>query len=245
LHFVCLAAPSEIQFAWYPAWDGDKNVIFYLQQMQQYEKQHGQRILDTYDIHYPNSISRWPKLTDVEHIRELVDKYYPGTKISFSEWSLAGTGPLGGALAFADNLGHFAKNQIAWASIWGINFGDLHGPVSYAYRVLRNYDGHGNGFGDNYISSSSTGDDAALSVHAAIRNSDGALTILVINKIAGDQTSTLTLKGFNPKSPAQVFQFSAGNEQAIVSKPSINVAGSGFTYSYAAFSLTMVEIPHA
>jgi len=240
-----VAAPSEIQFGWYSDWGADKNVTYFLQQLANYEKQHGQRILDTYDAHYPDADDgHWPKLRDVAHLRQVVDQTYPGTKISFSEWSLSQAGALNGALAVADQLGHYAANQIAWASFWGLGGNDLQGPISFTFRMFRNYDGHGSTFGDEYVSSA-TSDDSTLSVHAAIRKSDGALTILVINKIGGDQQSNLNLRGFNPKSSAQVYQFSAGNEKAIVSRPAINVSSNGFTYSYAAFSLTLIVVSPA
>jgi len=100
-------------------------------------------------------------------------------------------------------------------------------------------------FGDHYVSGTMTANDAVLSIHSAIRQSDGALTILVINKISADQKSTLTLKGFNAGTTAHVFEYGADNDKAIVPKPDITVSSSGFTHSYSAFSLTLVIIPHA
>jgi len=240
-----LAAPSEIQFAWYPDWNGEKNIVYFLQELQQYEKTNGKRILDTYDCHYPDgNDNHWPKFTDVEKLRAIVDKTYPGTGISFSEWSLSGLGPLSGALAVADEFGHFARNKVIFASYWGLSVNDLKGPLGFTFRFFRNYDGMGSKFGDQYVSSE-TGDDSTLSVHSAVRNSDGSLAIIVINKTAGIQKSTLTLKGFNPRSTAKVYQYSADNENAIVSKPDISVSSSGFSYSYDSFSLTLVVLQKA
>jgi len=241
-----LAAPSEIQFGWYPDWGGDKNVIYFLQNLKAYEDQHGKRILDSFDVHYPDADdNHWPKLTDITHLRQVVDQHYPGTDISVSEWTMSGAGPLNGALAVADQLGHYARNRVAFASLWGLSSSDIAGPLGFTYRVFRNYDSKGSMFGDQYISGTTTSDDSQLSVHAAIRQSDGALTILVINKISADQKSTLSLKGYSGASTAHVFEFGAGNEKAIVPKPDISVSSSGFTYSYSAFSLTLVVIPHA
>jgi len=240
-----LAAPSEIQFGWYPDWGGDKNVILFLQNLKAYEDQHGKRILDIFDAHYPDADdNHWPKLTDVAHLRKVVDQYYPGTDISFSEWTMSGAGPLNGAMAVADQLGQYARNRVVFASLWGISANDLNGPLGFTYRVFRNYDGKGSMFGDQYISGTSSSDDGQLSIHASIRQSDGALILLVINKISANQKSTLSLKGFNAASTAHVFEYGAGNENAIVPKPDISVSSSGFTYSYSAFSLTVVVIPH-
>jgi len=240
-----VAAPSEIQFGWYPDWGGDKNVIYFLQQLKDYDDQHGTRLLDSFDAHYPDADdNHWPKFTDVDHLRGVVDQNYPGTDISFSEWSLTGLGPLNGALATADQLGHFAKNRVSFASYWGIAGDQLEGTIAFTYRVFRNYDGKGSTYGDQCVNAT-TENDSVLSVHSATRSRDGALIILVINKIASDQQTDVSLKGFNPASSAQVFEYGAANEGAIVPKPNISVSNTGFTTTFSAFSLTLVVIPKA
>jgi len=236
-----VAAPSEIQFAWFPDWGGLKNVEYFCQQMQAHEKSTGKRILDTYDAHYPDTNNHWPVLTDVAKLKQTVDSTYPGTGISFSEWTMAGTGPLGGALALADQLGQYAANQVVWASIWGFSDADLKGPVSYGLRIYLNYDGKGSTFGDKYVSGSSS-QDSTLSVHAALRSSDGALTILVINKIAAAQKSTLTLSNYTPGNTARVYQYGIANQNAIVQAPNLSVSSAGFSTVFEPFSLTMVVL---
>eukprot|EP01120_Amphizonella_sp_Union-15-10_P001190 TRINITY_DN1123_c0_g1_i2.p1 TRINITY_DN1123_c0_g1~~TRINITY_DN1123_c0_g1_i2.p1 ORF type:complete len:670 (-),score=130.83 TRINITY_DN1123_c0_g1_i2:21-1976(-) len=234
-----VAGPSEIQFAWYPDWGGEKNIVYYLQAMQQYEQRNGRRLIDSYDVHYPDANdNHWPKLRDVDALKAIVDKTYPGTKISFSEWSLSGTGALNGALATADQLGYYAKNSVSFASYWGLS--DPQSTIAFAYRIFLNYDGKGGKFGNTYISSTSS-DDSQLNVHAATR-SDGALTILVINKTGGDLKSTLTLIGVNVGSAGQVYVYSAANPTSIVSKGTVAVSNSGFTYDYEGFSLTLIVV---
>jgi len=239
-----IAAPSEIQFGWYPDWGGDKNVMYFLQNLKAYEDKNGKRILDVFDVHYPDANdNHWPKLTDVAHLRKMVDQYYPGTDISFSEWTMAGSGALNGALAVVDQIGEYARARTAFASLWGLSTADINGPLGFSFRIFRNYDTKGSMFGDQYISGTMSGNEAQSSIHSAIRKSDGALTILVINKMSADQKSVLSLKGFNPASKAHVFEYGADNEKAIVSKPDISVSSSGFTYSYSAFSITLVVVP--
>jgi hypothetical protein len=241
-----VAAPSEIQFGWYPDWGGLKNVEYYLQQLQTYDKAHGGRLVDTYDAHYPDANdNHWPILKDVDELRQTIDATYPGTGLSFSEWTLSGLGALDGALAIADELGHFAKNQVSWASIWGLSDTDIVGPVSYGLRIYRNYDGKGNKFGDVFVNST-TGSDGTLSIHSALRSSDGVLTILVINKIANDQMSTVTINNFSFQSPGTVsaYQYSSANLGSIV-QTSVTMGKTGFSSTFVAFSLTLVVIPKA
>jgi len=240
-----VAAPSEIQFGWYPDWGGLSNVKYFLQELQTYDKAHNTRLVDTYDAHYPDADdNHWPLLRDVDLVRQTIDQTYPGTGLSFSEWTLSGLGPLGGALAIADQFGHFAKNKVAWASIWGFSSTDLTGPVSYGLRIYRNYDGMGGEFGDTYVNST-TGNDGTLSIHAAMRSTDSALTVLVINKVANDQSSTVTIKNFSIQNgSAKVYQYSSANENQIV-QTTVNLNGPSFTTVFPAFSLSMIVIPKA
>ncbi len=235
-----VAGPSEIQFGWYPEWGGDANTIAYLNAMKAYEGQNGKRILDSFDVHYPDAnVSHYPRLTHVDHLRQIVDQYYPGTNISISEWTGNGADPLDGALFTADQLGLYARNRVTWAAYWGLD--NVNAQPAYAYKLYRNYDGNGSGFGDTYVQSGST-DDGQLSVYGAQRGSDGALTVMVLNKSGSDLTSGLALAGYTPGSTAQVYRYSNANKTAIIRQPDLAVSASGFTATYPANSLTLVVL---
>ena len=233
-----VAGPSEIQFGWYPDWGGDTNTVAYLQKMKQYEAQNGKRLIDSFDVHYPDSDdNHYPKLTDIDHLKGIVDQTYPGTKISVSEWT--GGNDLNGGLFTADQLGVYARAGVVWASYWGI---DLNSPAAYAYKLYRNYDGAGKGFGETYVQSASASD-AQLSVYAAQRTGDGSLTIVVINKSGSDLTSNLSLSGFTPAAAAQVYRYSGSNTSAIVRQGDQSLSATGFNATYPANSMTMIVIP--
>jgi len=154
---------------------------------------------------------------------------------------MAGKGALGGALAIADQLGTFARNRADFASIWGWSSTDLTSPISFSIVMYRNYDGQGATFGDTFVQSTST-DNTQLAVYGAQRTSDGALTILVINKTGNNLSSTLSLSGFTPTSSAKVYRYSTANTTAIVQEPDQTVTSSGFTTTYPANSMTIVVL---
>ena len=237
-----VVAPDDIQFAWYPDWGGTNNMAQYLQAMKQYEQQHGQRILDIFSVHYPDANdSHWPKLTDVDAVRQVVDQNYPGTGIGFDEWNFdSNTDPLGGALATADQLGIFARDRVSEAAYWVLDDATL--PPAYSFRMYRNYDGQGGQFGNTYLQSTSA-DVSQLSVYGARRSSDGAVTIMVINKTGNDLTSNLSLAGITPTGNAQVYQYSTANTSAIVRLGDQSVSSSGLSATFKANSLTMLVIP--
>lgn len=176
---------------------------------------------------------------------------YPGTKIAFTEYNWGGQENVNGALAQADILGIFGKYGLDLATLWGAPDPVKQVPGLMAYEIYRNYDGANSMFGDTALSSTSS-NQGQLSVYGAVRSSDGALTIVVINKTYGQLTATLSLNNFTSKSgSAQAFLYSNANINAIVAQPAVTVtppSGSGTTstisYTFPTQSITLFVIPN-
>lgn len=169
-----------------------------------------------------------------------VNNNYPGTKLAISEYSWGAMGYLNGALAQADILGIFGRENVDLATLWGPPTATQ--PGAYAFRIYRNYDGSHHGFGDTSVHAASADQDK-LAVYAAQRSSDSALTLIVINKTGGALTSTLSLSGFTPSGSAQVYRYSAANLNTIQHLSDQAVSAAGFTASYPANSITLLVIP--
>jgi hypothetical protein len=107
-----------------------------------------------------------------------------------------------------------------------------------------NYEGKGGKYGDTWVRSPTT-DRGLLSIYAAHRTSDSALTLVIINKTSQNFTSNLSLKGFNPAAKAQVYTYSEANLGAIVRPSDLGVSATGFQATYPANSITLVAIPKA
>jgi hypothetical protein len=107
--------------------------------------------------------------------------------------------------------------------------------------MYRNYDGAGNGFGETSVSASSA-DQGQLAIYAALRDSDGALTLMVVNKTYVHLTSTVTLAGFVPTGAAKVYRYSPANLGTIIAEPDQAVEGAGFTATFPAMSLTLLVL---
>jgi hypothetical protein len=241
---------------------------YYLQQMAAYQKTHGRRLLDYFDEHYyPLGQDGQTDATVLESTRSLWDpayvekdwygKYrgaialipsfhqwvardYPGTKISLSEYGWGDVKTLTGALAEADVLGIFGREQLDLACLFGPPRAADAG--ANAFRLYRDYDGRGGQYGDIWIHAASA-DQAKLALYGAVRSSDHVVTLVVINKTEAALTSPLSLAGFRPASRAQVFRYSAANLGGIVPQPDQAVGPSGFTATYPARSLTLVVVP--
>jgi hypothetical protein len=78
-------------------------------------------------------------------------------------------------------------------------------------KIYRNYDGNQSAFGDVSVSASAPNPDN-LSAFAAQRSTDGALTIMVVNKyLSGNTPAVINLANFAGGAAAQVWQLTAAN----------------------------------
>ena len=231
-------------------------VEWFLQQFHHVEESTGQRLLNYIDVHYyaqggsNTEVTRslWdPTYTDpswieanidlIPRMHEWVDKNYSGTKIALSEYNLSvSSSPVINALIQADTLGIFAREGLDLATRWPLA---SDGPdIPYAFLMYRDYDGHGSRFGDTFIQSQSTSQNE-LSVYGARRSSDGAYTIMVINKTATPLQSPLTLTNLTTAGAAQVWQWSGGE---ISQEPDIQPANGTITATYPPESITLYVI---
>jgi hypothetical protein len=178
-------------------------------------------------------------------------KDYPGTKVAFTEYSWGGLESINGALAQADILGIFGSYGLDLATLWGTPDPNTQVPGLMAYKIYRNYDGNKSKFGDTSLASVSV-NQGQLSVYGAVRASDNAVTVVVINKTYGELTSTLSLEGLpSTVTSAQAFLYSNANLKAIVAQTAATVkppasAGKPSTianYTFPAQSITLFVVP--
>jgi hypothetical protein len=240
-----------------------------LTQLNQHQKQTGQRLLDYLTVHiYPqggdsgddvspkiqelrNRSTRalWdPNYTDeswiknkimlIPRLRTWVNTYYPGTKIGITEYNWGAEKNIGGATAQADILGIFGREGLDLATRWTTP--DAATPTFRAMQMYRNYDGKKSGFGSISVSDT-TPDPDTLSSFASVRRSDGALTIMVINKsLSGPTPVSLAVSHF-AGTTAQVWQLASAN--AITHLPNAALGGGRLSATLPAQSITLFVVP--
>ena len=184
-------------------------------------------------------------------MKNWVARDYPGTKLAITEYNWGGQEHINGALAQADILGIFGREGLDIGTLWGAPDPVTQIPGLIAFEVFRNYNGAGATFGDQALTSTSA-DQAKLSVYGALRTKDNMLTVVVINKSYGDFTAALSLANFTASGPGQSYLYSNANLNAIVAQPNISVTapGSGSTTStisatFPAQSITILIVPKA
>ncbi|MDX6379600.1 MAG: hypothetical protein QOI57_624, partial [Rubrobacteraceae bacterium] len=178
----------------------------------------------------------------IPRMREWIDANYPGTKPAISEYNWGALDHINGALAQADILGIFGREQLDLATLWSPPSASE--PGAYAFRMYRNYDGQGSAYGDTWVRSTSVDQDK-LAIYGAERSGDGALTLMVINKTSEDLTSSLNLSGFSPDANAKMYRYSAANLGAIVQGADQAISANGFSTTYPANSITLIVVPRS
>ena len=183
-----------------------------------------------------------PPLQFIRTMKSWIAQHYPGTKTAITEYNWGALDDINGALAQADVLGVFGREGLDLATMWGEP--KPTDPGAYAFRMYRNYDGAGSRFGDVSVSATSA-DQGRLSVYAAERSSDEALTAMVVNKTGEELTSPLTVAGFDSTGVAQRFTYGQADLGAIVRGTDLPVANGRAEATYPANSITLLVLPPA
>jgi hypothetical protein len=177
----------------------------------------------------------------IPRMKGWVASYYPGTKIGITEYNWGAEGYINGATTQADILGIYGREGLDLATRWTTP--DSSTPTYKAMKMYRNYDGNKSGFGDTSVNAAGPNPDN-VSTFAAVRSSDGALTIIVINKqLSSGAVTTVNLANFLPAGTAQVWQLTSAN--AITRLSDLSFSGSTFTSTVPLQSITLFILPAA
>ncbi len=114
----------------------------------------------------------------IPQLKSRLKSYPAGTKAGLVNYSWGAENSMGGATAQADVLGIFGREGLDLAARAAP---DTAAPTFKAMQMYRNYDGKNSAFGDISVSDIVPNPDT-LSSFASVRRSDGALTVMVINK---------------------------------------------------------------
>jgi len=151
----------------------------------------------------------------IPRMRALANMIYPGTPLSFTEWSaaFAGESDFSTALADADAYGILGRERMYLASRWVAP--DPANPNYQALKLFRNYDGQHHTFAAMSVSATDDGNPNLFSSYAALDSTGTILTLMVINKDPHASVQTqFAVNGFtakqvvtytlSPKSPTKI-----------------------------------------
>lgn len=146
----------------------------------------------------------------IPRVKEMIDKYNPGTKLAFTEYDFGGGSHISGGLAQADALGIFGKHGVYLATYWMDEWG---GFTYSGFKLFRNYDGRNSAFGDISVHAQNP-DTEKLSVHASVNEKGKSTHVIIINKseeaVRGLKVS---VRGGSPLSSAEAWGFDASDSK--------------------------------
>jgi glycosyl hydrolase family 44 len=151
----------------------------------------------------------------IPRMRAIANMIYPGTPLSFTEWSaaFAGESDFSTALADADAYGVMGRERLYLASRWVAP--DPANPNYQALKLFRNYDGQHHAFATESVSATNDGNPNLFSSYAAIDPTGTTLTMMVINKnpsasvhtqfaVNGFAAAKVTTYTLSTKSPTKI-----------------------------------------
>jgi hypothetical protein len=145
------------------------------------------------------------------------------------------------ALWFGDVLGRMIKNRVDMVGQFvlsmapgggelGLFARDNPRPIYYVYPLYKR-------FGRELVESST--DQKLVSIYAAKRN-DGALTLMVINRGAQEQTMPLQLYGYTPNKAAEVYRFDESHNAEQIEPQQVQ---DGSKITLPPYSMTLYVLP--
>lgn len=178
----------------------------------------------------------------VPRMHEWVSANYPGTKLAVTEYNWGALDAVNGALAQADVLGIFGREGLDLATLWAPPTSSQ--PGAYAFRMYLDYDGAGGRFGDVAVRAQSADQDQ-VAIYGAERTSDGALTLMIVNKTTSAAATTVTLADFAPAATARMYHYGAAAPSTIVHDADVAVTGTVISTTFPASAITLLVVPRA
>ena len=167
----------------------------------------------------------------IPNLQASINARYPGTKLSFSEYSYGGESDISGGIAQADVLGIYGRFGVYLGCVWILH--DTPPPVytAAAFNLYLDCDGKGGRFGDTSVPAADS-DTVNTSAYASV-DSAGSLHVVVLNK-SFTQPADLSFKIAGPASfaGAKVYAFDGGSP-ALTARAPATVANNQASYVLA------------
>ncbi len=122
-------------------------------------------------------------------MREKIATHYPGTLLAITEYNYGGGDHVSGAVAQADVLGIFGREDVFAATLWDLSGGT--GYVDGAFALYCSYDGAGGRFGGTSVGAV-TSNYETTSVYASVdEGRDDRMVLVAVNKSTGPTTAEI------------------------------------------------------
>ena len=237
---------------------------WWLGQVARADKQRGSRSLDMLDVHfYPQGAGVFSGAHDaatqalrIRSVRALYDptyrdeswigtqvqliprlkqwiaQEYPGTGFAITEYNWGGEHDASGGVALAEVLGIYGRDGVDVATYW--TYPPPNSPAGAAFRLYRNYDGHGATVGDVSIPVSVS--QSGVVAFASRHSNSGEIDVVLVNEAPAKTAVAHLNLGSASRYTATQYQVAGGSS---------TIATSNVTLSQALqlppYSLTLIK----
>jgi hypothetical protein len=173
-------------------------------------------------------------------MREKIAARYPGTRLAITEYNYGGGDDISGAVAQADVLGIFGREDVFAAALW-----DLQGATRFvdgAFAAYCNFDGAGGRFGDTAIAAV-TSNHETTSIYASVdARSDERMVLVAVNKSTGPTTAEILITHTVELTRGQTWQIAAASPSPSPGPALTATARNAFRLEMPASSVTTLSL---
>jgi hypothetical protein len=169
----------------------------------------------------------------IPRIRQKIAASYPGTKLAIGSWLFGGSNDISGAIAVADTLGIFGREDVGVAAL-------ARAPGSFSlagFHAFTNYDGQGSHFGDTSISAQAA-DAARVSAYASVdQKNPGRVVLVLINR--SDSATRVGIRLAHPNLYGSADVYELGPSSSNLANRGVLRATASNAFSYPMPPLTV------
>jgi Glycoside hydrolase family 44/FG-GAP-like repeat len=171
---------------------------------------------------------------------------YPDTKLAFTEYNYGAGQHISGGIAQADVLGIFGRYGVFAATQWPLQENADGTPaepfVGGAFRMYRNFDGRGGGFGDTSVDAQ-TSDIPGTSVYASLDSTNAKrMVLVVINKTANPITAVVNLNNAPVFKRAAIYQLTGASALPVAQGAMLLSNPAQFSYNMPPYSVSTLNL---
>jgi hypothetical protein len=173
-------------------------------------------------------------------LQSRINAAYPGTRLSISEYNYGGWADISGAIAEADVLGIFGRENLFAACEWPSARQEPF--IAAAFAMYRDFDERGGAFGDTSIFAA-TDDAADTSVYASL-DFDGPkrMVLTAINRTDHAVDALIAIAGAPDWSSAQIYQLTGSAPRPRIAGVLPVTDGSRLRYTMPPLSVSTIVL---
>lgn len=252
---------------------GEPFLLWFMKQVRAHDERTGKRSLDVLDVHlYPQGSGVHAGKTDeatqalrlrsvralwdpayvdeswiaqpvrlIPRLNEWIAAGYPGTRIGITEWNFGADTEINGALAIAEALGIYGREGVYLANYW--THPAKNTPGYLTFKLYRNADGEGHGFGDTACRATTNQPDR-VGCYASVDSSTRDVTLILTNKMP-ETTASVSIKTGIPASKGTVrsWQLSKAEPRSIRTLDGVPVSAGELAVQLPPYSITLLRFP--